>query len=188
MSIVIYAYDWAWKNHTRTWLHLMIFTEWNNLFQLSLLSYAENNMESHETYRFCIAHVDKVYYIKSNLRALTIPDYFLQSTQNYHCLHYIVPTSHSDSYIFSFFPSTIQAWNNKPILLVETNSLQYYTSILMFLYNVLWAGPRTIKSAMLPIQYFIQILCPNKTLGYIYVYINPCNDDDMIVLSNIPVV
>ena len=67
-----------------------------------------------------------------NLTALPIPDYFLhvtRSTRNYHSLHYVIPSSNSDSYKFSFFPSTIRAWNNLPISLIETNSLQYLYQI-----------------------------------------------------------
>ena len=53
------------------------------------------------------------------LTALPIPDYFNHVTRfirNYHSHHYILPSSNSDSYKFSFFPSTIQAWNNLPTL------------------------------------------------------------------------
>ena len=66
-----------------------------------------------------------------NLTALPIPDYFLHTTQftrNYHSLHYVIPSSNSDSYKFSFFPSVIRAWNNLPISLIETNSLQHFIS------------------------------------------------------------
>ena len=45
-----------------------------------------------------------------NLTALPIPDYFLHVssfTRNYQSLHYIIPHTNSNSYKFSFFPSTI---------------------------------------------------------------------------------
>ena len=64
-------------------------------------------------------------------KAIQIPDYFLHTTrftQNYHSLHYVIPSSNSDSYKFSFFPSAIRAWNNLPISLIETNSLQLFIS------------------------------------------------------------
>ena len=66
-----------------------------------------------------------------NLTALPIPDYFLHTTRltrNYHSLHYVIPSSNSDSYKFSFFPSVIRAWNNLPISLIETNSLPHFIS------------------------------------------------------------
>ena len=66
-----------------------------------------------------------------NLTVLPIPDYFLhvtRFTRNYHSLHYIIPSSNSDSYKFSFFPSTIRDWNNLPTYLIETDSLQLFIS------------------------------------------------------------
>ena len=66
-----------------------------------------------------ISKLQTFYKAVHNLTALPIPDYFL---------HYIIPYTNSDSYKFSFFPSAIQAWNNLPTSLIETDSLQYFTS------------------------------------------------------------
>ena len=70
------------------------------------------------------------------LTALPIPDYiFTRFTRNYHSLHYILPSSNSDSYKFSFFPSTIQAWNNLPISVIESDSMQLFIANLNQFYS-----------------------------------------------------
>ena len=72
------------------------------------------------------------------LTALPIPDYFnhvTRFTRNYHSLHYILPSSNSDSYKFSFFPSTIQAWNNLPTSVTESDSMQLFITNLNQFYS-----------------------------------------------------
>ena len=72
------------------------------------------------------------------LTALPIPDYFnhvTRFTRNYHSFHYNLPSSNSDSYKFVFFPSTIQAWNNLPIFIIELDSLQLFTANLNQFYS-----------------------------------------------------
>ena len=81
--------------------------------------------------RLKISKLQTFYKAVHNLTALPILDYFLHVSsfmRNYHSLHYIVPHTNSDSYKFSFFPSTIRAWNNLPMSLIETDSLQYFIS------------------------------------------------------------
>ena len=78
-----------------------------------------------------ISKLQTFYKAVHNLTALPIPDHFLHVssfTRNYHTLHYIIPYTNSDSYKFSFFPSTIRARNNLPMSLIETDSLQYFIS------------------------------------------------------------
>ena len=78
-----------------------------------------------------ISKLQTFYKAVHNLTALPIPDYFLHVssfTRNYHSLHYIIPHTNSNSYKFSFFPSTIRAWNNLPTSLITTDSLQYFIS------------------------------------------------------------
>ena len=63
--------------------------------------------------------------IGHDLTILPILDYFshvITFTRNYHCLHYILPSSNSDSYKSNFFPSIIQTWNNLPISIIESDS------------------------------------------------------------------
>ena len=48
---------------------------------------------------------------------------------------YILPSSNSDSYKFSFFPSTIQAWNNLPISVIESDSMQLFIASLNQFYS-----------------------------------------------------
>ena len=68
--------------------------------------------------RHKISKLQTFYKAVHNLTALPIPDYFLHVssfTHNYHSLHYIILYTNSNSYKFSFFPSTIRAWNNSDI-------------------------------------------------------------------------
>ena len=59
-------------------------------------------------------YIEYFYKAIHNLTALPILDYFLhvtRSTQNYHSLHYVIPSSNSDSYKFSFFHQSSKLTN-----------------------------------------------------------------------------
>ena len=78
----------------------------------------------------CISVVRSQIFYKAihTLTALPIPDYFnhvTRFTRNYHSLHYILPSSNSDSYKFSFFP----------ISLIESDSMQLFIANLNQFYS-----------------------------------------------------
>ena len=68
-----------------------------------------------------------------NLIPLKIPSYYnitSRPTRSYHGMHYILHPSSTDSYRFSFIPNTICDWNNLPIWIIESNSLESFVAYL----------------------------------------------------------
>ena len=65
--------------------------------------------------RYVHLKIQMFYKIIYHHLALEVPRYFIstqQPTRYQHILHYIIPFANSDSYKYSFFPQTIQDWNN----------------------------------------------------------------------------
>ena len=78
-----------------------------------------------------ISRLQMFYKIIYHHLALEVPPYFISTqrpTRYQHTLHYIIPFANTDSYKHSFFPHTIRDWNNLPIELIETSSLESFKS------------------------------------------------------------
>ena len=78
-----------------------------------------------------ISRLQMFYKAVHNLTALSIPQRFLPTscpTRNYHQHHYIIPSARTNLYQHSFYPRTIKEWNLLPISIIETNSLQSFSS------------------------------------------------------------
>ena len=78
-----------------------------------------------------ISRLQMFYKIIYHHLALEVPPYFISTqrpTRYQHTLHYIIPFANTDSYKHSFFLHTIRDWNNLPIELIETGSLESFKS------------------------------------------------------------
>ena len=74
------------------------------------------------------ARLSTFYKIIHHLSMPPLPHYFLpinRLTRHHHSLHYniIPPSVRTNSYKYSFFPRTINEWNNLPTNVIESNSL-----------------------------------------------------------------
>lgn len=73
---------------------------------------------------------------KNNLCAVKIPDYFLPKncmTRSYHSDKFIQPFVEDDTYKHSFFPQTINEWNELPNHIIECNNLKEFRTDLKLL-------------------------------------------------------
>ena len=71
---------------------------------------------SQQTLRFC-NRLNIFYKMKTGDTALLLPDYLQQSTRQlkgHHPHHHMIPSCHTDSFKYSFFPRTARCWNLLP--------------------------------------------------------------------------
>ena len=76
-----------------------------------------------------------LYKILNHQLAISIPSYYLPSmraTRSYP-LHYIIPSSSTKSYQYSFFSKSIAEWNTFPLNIIETSDPDTFTSLLLHL-------------------------------------------------------
>ena len=78
-----------------------------------------------------LARLSTFFKIIHHLSMPSLPHYFIpvnRSTRHHHSLHYniINPSVRINSYKYSFFPRTINEWNNLPANLIESTSLSNF--------------------------------------------------------------
>jgi len=98
-------------------------------WRYSVTSMLENLNWPTLKHRRKIARLQIFYKSIYNLTALEIPSYYITTTRltrRCHDRHFILPTSQTDSYKSSFFPSTIRDWNDLPTTIIESDSLDLF--------------------------------------------------------------
>ena len=75
------------------------------------------------------------YQIINNILSISIPSYYQRThsyTRQYHQNHFIPPQATLNTYKYSFYPRTINKWNNLPINVIESRDINEFTYILNF--------------------------------------------------------
>ena len=85
------------------------------------------SLSSHQKF----ARLTAFYKIIHHLSMPSLPHYFIQinrPTRHQHSLQYnlINPSVRTNIYKYSFYPRTINEWNNLPINIIESDSLQSF--------------------------------------------------------------
>jgi len=74
-----------------------------------------------------ISRLQILHKILNNQLAISIPPYYLQptrTTRSYHQLHFIIPSSSTTSYQFSYFSRTMKEWNTLPLHIIKTSDFE----------------------------------------------------------------
>lgn len=80
-------------------------------------------------HRRYVTRLKLFYNIVNSSSALSIPNHFMNTTyptRHHHPLHFEIPFARTDHYKFSYYPKSIRDWNNLPIDIIESQSLQLF--------------------------------------------------------------
>jgi len=75
-----------------------------------------------------------LYKIINNLLPIPVPSYYHHTqfpTRQHHRDHFILPQVTLNTYKYSFYPRTIEDWNNLPINVIEARDINEFTYLIL---------------------------------------------------------